>query len=830
MSRFVEIAVNVPRVSGVFHYHASPEVESRLKPGQMVLVPFGRQVVQGIVLRLVAEADVPETKAIHSIIMEEPALTSAQLSLAERMAEDSLAPLAACIGIMLPPGVGQIADTEYSLVIAKQLVKTELSEAQMRVLNVLVKRGPLRGRQLDRALPNSHWRNSVAALKKKGYLQTQPTLPLPKAKIKKARTARLIANVNLETISLEQLGRQTGVQNRRMRVLEVLKQEAAALEMAWIYAESRANRSDLIYLEKHGFVEFGEKESIRDPLLDRVPSGLPAPELTPDQQVVWDVVTKEIKRSTQDQSAKSILLHGVTGSGKTEIYLRAVADTLKQGRQALILVPEIALTPQTSQRFLDRFPGQVGVLHSQLSSGERFDTWRRTRDGKISVIVGPRSALFAPLPNVGLIVLDESHDDSFYEAGKSPHYHARQTALRYAEISKALCIFGSATPDIVTRFQADQDRHTLLKLPRRIVTRKDAPPSENGELPPVEIVDMRTELKSGNRSIFSRALQDSLKLVLDRDEQAILFLNRRGKSTYVFCRNCGHTMTCPNCERGLTQHGAHELGQNTGGHDMLLCHHCGHSEGMPVLCPNCGDERIRQYGTGTQNVVTQLERLFPGVRSLRWDRESTRRKNAHQQILDAFGAGEANILVGTQMLAKGLDLPRITLVGVVLADVGLHMPDIRATERVFQVLTQVAGRAGRSELGGKVLLQSFHPDHYVLQAAAQHDYSSFYEQELRERRRLRYPPFSNLVRLLFKDPNEQKCRENAQAMAAQLIRMIKQQGRRNTDIIGPAPAFYSRLNKEYRWQIVLRGPDPQSMLKGIKLVGWQTEVNPPSLL
>ncbi len=830
MKHYVEIAVNVPRVSGVFHYHSPPELAEHLAPGQMLLVPFGKQVVQGVLLRFVDQADVPETRPIHSIIDPQPALTPQQMQLAERMAEDTLAPLAACIGVMLPPGVGQIADTEYSLSAKPFKEDTALSPAQQRFLNLLAQRGPLRGRQLDHLLTNSHWRNTAAALKTKGYLESQPSLPLPKVKVKKVSTARLALGFSLATIETDQLGRGEVVQSRRRRILEVLQQEAQSLELSWIYAESGGNRADLVFLEKNGWLEFGEQESIRDPLLDPNPAQALAPTLTTDQQQVWNEITAGFKQLAKGQAVKPMLLHGVTGSGKTELYLRAVTETLARGRQAIVLVPEIALTPQTSQRFLDRFPGQVGLLHSQLSDGERFDTWRRARDGHLKVIVGPRSALFAPLPDVGLIVLDESHDDSFYQSGVSPHYHARQTALSYAAICGALCILGSATPDIETRYQAEQGRLTLLSLPSRIVTSGSGPVSESGDLPPVEIVDMRRELKSGNRSIFSRTLQTSLQEVLDRGEQAILFLNRRGKSTYVFCRNCGHTMTCPNCERGLTLHGSQALSGSASGGDVLLCHHCGHAEAMPTLCPNCGDERIRQYGTGTQEVVTQLERFFPEVRSLRWDRESTRRKNAHRDILEAFKAGEADVLVGTQMLAKGLDLPRITLVGVILADVGLHMPDVRAAERVFQVLTQVAGRAGRSDLGGKVLLQSFHPDHYVLQAAAGHDYAAFYEREIRERRRLRYPPFSNLVRLLFKDPSDEKCQDITQAMAVQLQRMLRQQQRGSTDLIGPAPCFYSRLNNEYRWQIVLRGPQPQSLLRGIKLIGWQIEVNPPALL
>lgn len=289
-------------------------------------------------------------------------------------------------------------------------------------------------------------------------------------------------------------------------------------------------------------------------------------------------------------------------------------------------------------------------------------------------------------------------------------------------------------------------------------------------------------------------------------------------------------MTCPNCENPLTHHASDALQDRANTTDTLLCHHCGHTEGLPEQCPNCGDHRIRQYGAGTQKVVSQLEKLFPNVRTLRWDRESTRKKGAHQLILDAFTNKKADVLVGTQMLAKGLDLPLITLVGVILADVGIHLPDYRASERVFQVLTQVAGRAGRSPLGGKVLLQTFHPEHYALQAASRHDYAGFYKRELHERKRLRYPPFSNLIRLLYRDLDESKCREIAEGMAAALAKLIQKQDRRGTELIGPVPSYYARINKEYRWQIILRGPEPRSLLRGLKLIGWQVEVNPPSLL
>jgi primosomal protein N' (replication factor Y) len=536
-----------------------------------------------------------------------------------------------------------------------------------------------------------------------------------------------------------------------------------------------------------------------------------------------------------------MLLYGVTSSGKTEIYLQAVARCLALGRAAIVLVPEIALTPQTTRRFQARFPGRVGLLHSELSEGERYDTWRRARAGQLSVIVGPRSALFAPLPDIGLIVVDESHEGSYYESGQPPHYHARRAAVAYARLAGAACLMGSATPDITSYYQAQRGEWELLKLPARILAHRDTARAhqkrlgvvgnyaelgddlEALEMPPVEVVDMRSELRRGNRSIFSQALQSSLDAVLEHQQQAILFLNRRGSATYVFCRDCGESLRCPNCDNPLTQHLA-------GGGGRLVCHHCGYTRQSPKTCPNCGSPQIRHYGTGTESVQSEVLKLFPQARTLRWDYESTRKKGAHERILRTFSDGEADILIGTQMLAKGLDLPLVTLVGVVLADVGLNLPDYRAAERVFQVLTQVAGRAGRSPLGGQVLLQTFQPEHYAIQAAARHDYAAFYARESAERQRLRYPPFAQLVRLEYRHKDPRKAEEDAHSMAAQLHKVLADTDRRSTDMIGPAPCFYARLNREYRWQIILRGPDPASLLRDMKLVGWRVEVNPIALL
>lgn len=833
-TEYVELAVHVPRVSGVFHYHVPPELHGRLQPGHLVLASFGRQVVQGVVLRRIERPQVAETKPIDSLLDDVPVLTPAQIKLAVWMAETTLAPLAACVGLMLPPGIGQLADVEYALV--SDATAIELSPSQTILFNKLRERGAMHGRQIDRALPRRNWRESVRALQGKGLISAHPVIPLPRAKPKTISNAELARTV---PDNGDELGKTKVTRERRLKLLRRMQQEGQPIDLNWLAAEG-GKPQDLQALAELGYVTLGREEQIRDPLSE-VSYNLALPlQLTADQSRAWTAVeTALVSRA----AAKPILLHGVTGSGKTEIYLRAVARALELGRSAIVLVPEIALTPQTAQRFLARFAGKVGLLHSQLSEGERYDTWRRARSGELRVLVGPRSALFAPLQNVGLVVVDEEHDESYYEAGQDPHYHARAAAVAYAKLVNGLCLLGSATPDVGSYTSALQGAWQLEALPARILAHRasaDAHRARLGasgryreiaegvdalELPPVDVVDMRRELKAGNRSIFSRALQAGLTQILEHDQQAILFLNRRGSATYVFCRDCGESLTCPNCDTPLTQH--FERGAAT---DILVCHHCGYERKTPTRCPNCNSTQIRHYGTGTEAVEAELRKLFPQAQPLRWDRDSTRTKGSHQRILQMFSRHEANVLIGTQMLAKGLDLPLVTLVGVVLADVGLQLPDYRAGERVFQVLTQVAGRAGRSPLGGQVVLQTFNPDHYAIQAAAKHDYAGFYKEESETRRTLRYPPFAQLVRLEYRHEDERKAEAEARKLAASVEKLIAQQRRSATDVIGPAPCFLPRLNRQYRWQLILRGPDPASLLRDIKLHDWRVEVNPPSLL
>ena len=830
---YVRVAVNSPNLIAEYDYHLSPEQEGKIGPGHLVTVPFGKQVVQGVVLELVSHPAVAETKPIIELLDSLPVLTAPQISLAKWLASENLSPLAACIGLMLPSGLSQQADTVFEIrdpeivnPVSALNTNSHISGTGLRLAKLLTQRGPLRGRQIDRHFKNVDWRKTAQYLVKTGLLTRRSILPPPSVRAKFVRTAQLSVPPEVAEAAMPDLGKTAGTLARRKAVLRCLIREPTDVNVSWVYAESGCNLADLQNLAERELIVLRETEIWRDPL-EKVESSLgraaSSPELTSWQRAAWEKILPALHSS--HPLPLPFLLHGVTGSGKTEIYIRAAQECVSRGKEAIILVPEIAITPQTVRRFLARFPGQVGLVHSRLSEGERYDTWRRARLGQLKVIIGPRSALFTPLPNLGLIAVDECHDGS-YSQSDPPFYNAVTAAQVYARICSAVCILGSATPSIVqnyraSSFQAHPGESVLLDLPKRIV---------NPRMPPVQVVDMRAELKSGNRGIFSQALVNALDEVLKNNQQAILFLNRRGTATYVFCRECGTPLCCPRCDTPLTYHVNSLSSAVKYSPSDLRCHHCGYSRQMPKKCPVCSSDQIRQYGLGSERVEAEVAKLFPSARTLRWDWETTRHKDAHEIILGHFSAHRADVLIGTQMLAKGLDLPLVTLVGIVLADVGLNLPDPFAAERTYDVLTQVSGRAGRSTLGGRVVLQTFQPEHYVIQSAAGHDYNAFYARELDYRRQLGYPPFYRLVRMEFRHAQAAIAESQALAMSAKVAGWIASEDRRETTIIGPVPCFFSRLNGLYRWQIVLRGPDPASLLRGKNLGDWRVEVDPSSLL
>ncbi|MFN8472087.1 MAG: primosomal protein N' [Anaerolineae bacterium] len=633
--------------------------------------------------------------------------------------------------------------------------------------------------------------------------------------------------------------RRSGGQSRLLQQLAVHGPE---MDAALLLAEADAKPADLRALETRGLVRIEERPAWRDPLAGKSFVLTAPPTLTEDQARAWASIEAAMRG---ENTARPFLLHGVTGSGKTEIYLQAVAEALRRGQQALILVPEISLTPQTVRRFAARFPGRVAVWHSNLTPGQRYDTWQRVRAGEVEVVIGSRSALFAPLPRVGVVVVDEEHDAS-YKQDNVPRYHARDAALRLGVIAGVVVILGSATPDVQTFARAERGEIGLLRLPRRVLGHRQAVAehtarlglSDTGamhplsgdtlyaDLPPVEVVDLRTELRAGNTGIFSRSLRSALKETLERRQQAILFLNRRGAASFVMCRDCGYVVACARCSSPLTFHAVGSL---------LACHHCGHRQPPPSVCPQCHSERIKHFGVGTQRIEETIHAQFPEARVIRWDRDTTRGRTAHGDYLDAFVRGEADVLVGTQMIAKGLDLPLVTLVGVVSADVGLHLPDFRAAERTFQILTQVAGRAARGPLGGRVIIQTYTPEHYAIQAAARHDYDTFYETEMTFRQVADYPPFTRLARLLYTDPTWERARGEAESMGARLTQYIRRQGIANTSLIGPAPAYFGRERGEFRWHILLRSAEPASILRGFFAAdrlpyGWRIDMDPVTLL
>ncbi len=644
---------------------------------------------------------------------------------------------------------------------------------------------------------------------------------------------------------------------KQVEVLDFLRGEEEAIWISWVYAETGCNLNTLRDLAAHGLISLEEKEVWRDPLEGREFALDVPPRLTTDQEVVWKEIEKVISQRVTRNEDKSLLtryplpvtlLHGVTGSGKTEIYLRALDAILKQEKQAIVLVPEISLTPQTIRRFAARFPGRIAIIHSQLSLGERYDAWRRVRAGGVDVVVGPRSALFAPLGRLGLIVIDEEHEGS-YKQERTPRYHAREVAVKLAELTGAVVIMGSATPDVVSYYRAQRGEYQLLHLPQRIMGHRRRIEEQRtryqvsgiryqalGEgfeetlytdLPLVRVVDMREELKAGNREIFSRALQGALRETLDKNQQAILFLNRRGAATFVMCRDCGHVLKCRRCAVPLTYH---LLGRGAG-EPQLVCHHCNRHEPVPHVCPSCESTRIKFFGVGTQKVEATVQALFPQARTLRWDRDTTGGKWSHEAFLQSFIEHEADVLIGTQMIAKGLDLPLVTLVGVVAADTALHLPDFWASERTFQLLTQVAGRAGRSILGGQVIIQTYTPEHYAVRMASRHDYDGFYQKELAFRREHGYPPFARLAKLVYVHQNRKRCQEEAERMHRILSNKIARLGLPGADLIGPAPCFFGRLRGKYRWQIVVRASKPQALLQNVVFPrGWRVDIDPVSTL
>ena len=877
--------------------------------GCVVSVPLQNKLTSGVVIGLPDGApaiDIPlaRLKPIHTLVDPQPVLNAVQMDLARWIAREYFAPLGRCCALMVPPGFTPRSQYVYALAEGQggpgALSSSPAATLRMRLVAVLQAYGPITETKLKQRI-KAHglrgWGKELKRLVDEGIATRTSTLDKPVAQTRKSTLAQLlisdttlnIVRGNLQADAIKK-PRQAPAIERRLAVLDYLKTRTGLAWAEWIYAETGATRNDLSWLADNDYVLLGDAQRWRDPLADVDYIVKTAPSLTEDQQRAWEAVRGALSAEREVWSVERemtvahrstlhaprqehFLLRGVTGSGKTEIYMRAVDMVLTQGRSAIILVPEISLTPQTARRFLERFPGKVALIHSKLKPGERADTWRRIRSGELSVVVGARSGLFAPLPKLGLIVLDEEHDSS-YKQGNLPYYDARRVALHYANLTGATLILGSATPSLeslaLTRLTEDGGRRTaptlassfphpaslkFLELPNRVrghVNRvadqqarlgvtEIAPVKETETvlyqpLPPVQVIDMRAELRGGNTSMFSGALRLALGEVLQRREQAILFLNRRGSASCVMCRDCGHVLRCPNDDVPLTLH-LEDGGRKTDDEKRssvlrppssnLRCHQCNHTEPVPTICPTCRSSRIRFIGIGTQKVEQAIHELFPHARIVRWDKDASSKPGSADQLLQRFVNQQADVLIGTQMIAKGLDLPLVTLVGVVLADIGLFLPDFRSGERIFSLLEQVAGRAGRGLLPGRVIVQTYNPEQPAIQYAAKHDVQGFAKYELVQRQLLDLPPVTRLVRFETSNDNSDTARQRCEALA----RLLRARVPHVSDVIGPASAYFARRNNQYRWQILVRTHDPGSLLDGIEVpTGFIVDVDPASVL
>jgi primosomal protein N' (replication factor Y) len=824
-------------------------------PGCLVRVPFTNRQFQGVICSLEPECELPHVRDVEELLDPVPVVTGHQLRLAAWLAGYYAAPMSDVLGAMLPPGLGR--KTVCMLESGDDPSTSRLTPDQRVVLDAVIASRRIALDELQRQLPEVDVDRAVSSLATRRLLVRLFELAPPRVRMRLERIVSITEEGRAALAGGDGLERAP----RRRQLLELLR-DRGPMPSADISRLVPGAQGALSGLRTKGMVEVVEQEVRRPQRLPGAGSEYPVTQplhMSRAQKQSCDAIVRslgqQLSRGADSAAASLFLLHGVTGSGKTEVYLQAAAEAIRLGRQVVMMVPEISLTPQAVERVAGRFPGRVAVLHSRLSDADRVDEWQRIRHGDVDIVVGPRSALFAPLPSPGLIVVDEEHDAS-YKQDASPRYHARDCAAVLGRLTGATVVIGSATPDVGTYHAACIGRVRLLELPDRPVwdravsheqgamsnssARSSQLKAQGSQLtaqgsrpmPPVDIVDMRQELKSGNRSMFSEQLLTALHETLTHNHQALLFLNRRGSATVVLCRDCGFVVRCPNCDIPFTYH--HVKSESIATSPRLICHRCDKRAVSPRTCPVCKSVRIRYLGAGTQKVEDEVSRLFPRARVLRWDRDVTGGKEAHERILRAFTRHEADVLVGTQMIAKGLDFPLVTLVGVISADTGLHMPDFRAPERSFQLLTQVAGRAGRASLPSKVVVQTYTPDHYAIQAARAHDYHRFYREEMSFRETARYPPFARLIRLVYSNEDESRCRQSAVNLRSILERAIVEQAATGGEIIGPAPCFVARMKNRYYWQVIVRGPATGAKQLHALLdyvpPGWTIDVDPVDLL
>ena len=807
--RFAEVAVDAPvGPTRTFSYSIPASIE--VCPGQLVDVPFGPRTSQGIVLELASSPQVSETREILGPADSGTVLTESQLRLAQWTSDYYICSLFEAAALMLPPG-GRVRQRTYVTAAPGDGARngTSLTPYQGKVMEYVRQRKRVAEDRVVAALGQGATRAlrrlEDAGLVSRAYGRTGHSA--------RATFQEMVKLSDAAPDALDDLKRAP----RQAALLDRLSLDGGRLVAS--DARKEYGASAVRALLAKGWLDVEVVPVNRDPLAGKVFPPSPAIELTPTQKAA----AYEIRAAIATQTARTFLVEGVTGSGKTEIYLDAVRHCMELGKRAIVLVPEIALTHQTIERFASRFPGQVAVLHSGLSPGERHDQWWKIRRGEYGVVIGSRSAIFAPQADLGLIIIDEEHEWTYKQHDASPRYHVREVALKLAQLCGATVVLGSASPDLESSHRALRGEFRPLRLPQRVIRHSDqgAAKVNTGALASVVVVDMRRELREGHRDVFSRPLLKALGECLESQSQAILFLNRRGSASFMQCHSCGHGLKCRRCDIPMTFH--RDVGR-------LLCHYCGDRRKPPSKCPQCQGYSLAYHGIGTKAVTEQVSRYFPSAKVIRWDRDSASRPADYERLLERFRSGEAQVLVGTQMIAKGLHFPSVTLVGVVSADVGLHVPDPRAGERTFQLLCQVAGRAGRGPRRGRVIIQTYEPDNYAIRAAARQDYQKFYREEIVHRREQGNPPFARLIRLLYVHANRALCEREALRVSAVLREQIESWGYSDVEVLGPTPAYPARLRGRYRWQIILRGPQPRTLLDKVPLPqGWVVDVDPIGL-
>ncbi|MNO21907.1 Primosomal protein N' [compost metagenome] len=823
--KMAQVIVDVPsrETDRPFDYSIPESMRGWIEIGSRVGVPFGHRTVQGFVVSLKAESEMASAriKPIAELLDLLPPLPPDLVELAAWMSRKYACSMISSLQAMIPAALKGKAeryisaaeqvkesqeDSEDSLFAMPRLLISEEEE----IVSYVKASGVITLDQL-----NSRYPGQAGIIKGLINQGTLSEVQLIKDKVRKKMVKTVAAAVSGAEAEAA-LSSFTAQARRQKEVLQFLLEAGAPLSLQEVLSTLRVTAGTVKKLEEKGFATVEEVEVFRDPYQNRKFKGTAPLERTPEQEAVY----LRIAAALDAKASETFLLHGVTGSGKTEVYLQTIERCISSGRQAIVLVPEISLTPQMVERFKGRFGSKVAVMHSRLSHGERYDEWRKIREGKVQVAIGARSAIFAPFRDLGLIVMDEEHETS-YKQEETPKYHTRDVAVRRARQHGAVVILGSATPSLesyyAARSQADDDfAPMLLEMKQR--------PS-GSQLPAVHIVDMREELRDGNRSMFSRALHAGIASRLERGEQTVLFLNRRGHSTFVMCRTCGYVAGCPECDISLTYH---QKSNN------LRCHYCGYAAPAPSVCPECGSEHIRYFGTGTQRVEGELAKLFPGIRVIRMDVDTTSEKGAHEKLLKAFREKKGDVLLGTQMVAKGLDFPDVTLVGVIAADTALNFPDFRAAEKTFQLLTQVAGRAGRHQLPGEVFIQTYMPEHYSVVHASGHDYDSFVREELKYRKGLHYPPYSKLILVTLSHEKLPLLLRMAENFTGDLRHKAQQQGWFGSldrfssdamDIMGPVASPIPRIKNRYRFQCMVKYRGSMDVVSLVREIALTTHHN-----